>query len=149
MANNAQFQLSLPRLIIETIAVVKNVWLMRLFRSNKKLPLPPTNSSIHLSRKEIDSATKKIENIVKLLIFWRRQRCVYRSYSLASILRKRGVNLIVNYGYINLTSDKKNRGHCWLTLDGLLFHEPASTSEDFPIMVGEESENGIVYWVGE
>lgn len=136
-------------LISETVIVLQKVWFMRVFRRKEIPQLQEISTSVKLSDADIEMIVKRVELIVRVIIFWQRQRCAYRSYSLAVILRKRGVDIMINFGYINLAQEKKSRGHCWLTHNGALFYEPTSTSRDFPHHISGELSKDIQYWVGE
>jgi hypothetical protein len=100
-----------------------------------------------LQKKDIEKEVRRIFCIVNMFVFWRWRKCFYRAYIAGFILRQAKVPLIFNIGIPDPFTTKRIRGHCWLTLDGELVHEPASTQLKYPELIGQVP-NQINYWVG-
>lgn len=122
---------------------------IRCFRLRLNKFLCPVICQYVIDESQYPSLQKAVDNVVKLMIFWRRKRCFYNSFVMANILRQSGRPIKINFGFISKNKMLKQRAHCWLTLDGELLFEPEETEASFPYFMGEISEGNICYWLGE
>ena len=81
-------------------------------------------------------------------MWFNRHLCFYRSIVLASILRKRGIPVVMNVGGRGLGLNEVRKAHCWLTLDNMLFHEKENALELYPLEMGYNQDRSIRYWIG-
>jgi hypothetical protein len=121
--------------------------LIREFQRLDLLTLPPTNGPAEVTSAEIDQIAGWIFHVVNIMGFWRWGKCFYRAFIAAVILRQFNVPLILNFGVTDPFLAKRARGHCWLTLHGVLFHEPSTTMDMYPISLGQHIKGKINYWV--
>lgn len=76
--------------------------------------------------------------------------CFYRSLTLATLLRKQGIPLLINVGGRNLTSAARMKAHSWLSLDGKPFHERTDQEEmnRYVYPMGTSANGSVRYWFG-
>ena len=136
-------------LLQETLGALLQAWRFRLLnRSGVPLaqPVAKIDPPDDIEAKNIARFVDRVTNIV---IFWKRYRCFYRSIAIASLLRRRGIPLVVNFGYRNLFDrEKRLRAHCWLTLYDEMFEENSETAEVYTILLADQEES-YRFWVGE
>ena len=75
------------------------------------------------------------------------RKCFFRSYIMASVLRRMGIPIQINVGLKNLNGFYRSNGHCWLSLNGFPFAEKNDPIDKYPFKI-TDSDNGISYWVG-
>ena len=130
------------------------LWLMlqaRHIRTSKvrnglSLPVVPM-----LCRLNLQTAGKIVDwfDMLMSLFMWQNKHiCFYRSYGLATMLRKRGLAVVMNVGGRGLTTKEAQKAHCWLTIDGQLFHEKENALKLYPIDMGYNRTKTIRYWIG-
>lgn len=88
------------------------------------------------------------DTIASTLTWFNRHLCFYRSFTLASMLRKRGIPAVMNVGGRGLGLNEAKKAHCWLTLDDKLFHEQENALELYPLEMGYNQDRSIRYWIG-
>ena len=144
----AQAQRGTVSLVFE---IVGSLLTARRIRRGKKeigMILPPVAEISRPPAAVIRNLSRRVRLTVFLLLFWKRDRCFYRSYAMAVILRKKGVPVELHLGcWIDWRNTGWASGHCWLTLDSLLFEERVDPRGDFPVALSC-SEGPIHYWVG-
>ena len=67
------------------------------------------------------------------------------------VLRKLGVDVKLHIGLYNVLAGSENvrtKGHCWLTLDGVVLCEPEAPGKEYQQMIAE-TDSGICYWLGK
>lgn len=138
------------------IVIFCNVFLLLLkaayirnFTQNRRLKLPPINHNDKYHTQEIENIRLWIEKVIKVLMFWKSARCFYRSYTLACLLREKGMIIILNIGLDEfLRSGSPAKAHCWLTYNNQIYNESENVCFRFPNKIGE-CVGGIQYWIGE
>ena len=88
-------------------------------------------------------------SMVRLASAWSGRKCFFRSYIIASVLRRYGQEVELNIGMRNLGAAAVTAGHCWVSMpDGGLLDESGTLPAEYPVFMAR-SRNGIRYWVGE
>lgn len=131
----------------ETLHALAKAWEFRFWKRKGMVTLPPKGEDCSLSDTIIRRISLWIDLVVGILLFWKPGRCFYRSYALAVVLRKRGIPLILNFGYRNLGGRGRIRAHCWVTFKGSPFAEKTNPLDAYPIKMGE-TEGHVTYWLG-
>jgi hypothetical protein len=135
----------LIHLILQALSIAISV---RLFRRRIETVCPAVLGRYNISEENYAKLAEDVDKLVKWLIFWRRQRCFYRSFCLMYILRHCDLPLNLNFGIQAANEHGRSRIHCWLTLEDKLFLEEPGTAKDFPVFVGRISDGRISYWSG-
>ena len=136
-------------LIGEVLAAFRKAYRLRHEKEAVNSVLPPVASSPRLSQASIDRIFFRAKIIVSLFLFWKPGRCVYRAVALASVLRKRGLPLALNFGWKYQDESHDNiKAHCWLDLNGEPFAEKSNPFPNYPNRVGS-FQNDAHYWVGD
>jgi hypothetical protein len=135
----------LIRLILQALSIAISV---RLFRRRIEAVCPAVRRRYRISEENYAKLAEDVDKLVKWLVFWRRQRCFYRSFCLLYILRQCDLRLNLNFGIQAANDHGRTRIHCWLTLEDELFLEEPGTAEDFPVFVGYGGDGQISYWSG-
>lgn len=117
---------------------------VRLFRRRIEKVYPAISTKYQIPEERFDHLVEDVDRLVKVLIFWRRKLCFYRSFCLMYILRQSGLPVMLNFGFYPL--QKGSRMHCWLTLKDQLFLEDPETAQDFPTHIGTTSDGQTHYW---
>jgi len=115
-------------------------------KSGVKLPALATQPSI--SRQKADDMVGWFDTLASAAMWFNRHLCFYRSFVLASILRKRGIPVVMNVGGRGLGLNEVRKAHCWLTLEDQLFHEQENALELYPLEMGYNQNRSIRYWIG-
>jgi len=135
------------QLVAEILSAFREVWDIRHGRE-VSLPLPIQIESNQTSHGHADAIAGYIDCLVLLFLFWKRARCLYRCHALATVLRRRGVPVILNIGCRQRADKSKNLvGHCWLTLNGNLFAESKDPRGLYPIAMCDKPAL-IQFWFG-
>ncbi len=126
--------------------LVRCLWLRTSkARSGVKLPLVENQT---ISRYRADKIVHWFDLIAGTLMPHNRHICFYRSFTLANILRKGGIPLVLNVGGRGLGLNEVGKAHCWLTLENELFHEKENALELYPLEMGYNQDRSIRYWIG-
>lgn len=113
-----------------------------------RFKLPDINRNLLTPSADVEKIIRWADRWIKLFTYKTHQPCYYRAYTLACILRKIGIPVILNVGLRNLRSLNKNRGHCWLTLQGQpIFEDDDEVHLIYPYEL-VQSSNGINFWMG-
>ena len=140
------------QITFSVLAAVFEAWRIMYNGQISRLRLQPVSALFSLPSDSTDEIVRWIDSVLKLLVCGSKHQCFYRSYTIARVLRKRGVPVVLNIGLRNLNSSMKTRGHCWLTLDGSEFFEHllnpqhVSPVDLYPFIMGTIGDD-IVYWV--
>ena len=133
------------------LAAAFEAWRIMYNGRISQLRLQLVSTLFSLPSYRMDQIVRWIDSVLKLLVFGSKHRCFYRSYTIARVLRKRGVPVVLDIGLRNLNSSIKTRGHCWLTLNGSEFFEHLPNPQHvspvvlYPFIMGMGGDD-IVYW---
>lgn len=111
-----------------------------------RVSLPQVRAAAPLTEADLDCAVRLIDSVARMIVSRTRHGCFYRTLSRAIVLRKLGLPVAVNIGMRNLDGTLSVKGHCWLSHNGMLFHEPPDTNAMYPFFLGELN-NGLLCWV--
>jgi len=82
-------------------------------------------------------------------MFWKPGKCFYRSFALAAVLRKRGIPLLLNFGWRNIDEfNKKVKGHCWVSFNSRVLAEKNDPMLTYPIQIGTYKDT-LQYWTAQ
>lgn len=135
-------------LTFHALAAILKVQIARSTINQALLRLPsvrnrlPRNSRLVEEQELIDLA----DRCMKLLMRRTSQPCLFQSYVRAVVLRHGGFPVDLNIGMRNMGSSSVY-GHCWLTLEGVPYHEVETVESTYPFSLGR-SATGIQYWAG-
>jgi len=107
--------------------------------------LPALDSVANDPWQVIDDVGVFAARVIAVAYFWRRGKCFIRSRALATVLRHRGIPVVLNIG---LPSDPERNplGHCWLSLGGDLVLEANDPRPKFPISLDCSADGAVHYW---
>jgi hypothetical protein len=130
------------------------LWLLlqaRNIRASKAIHgvnLPPVNRYGKMNPQTTDKIVHWFDGMLRLIMKHNKHICFYRSYGLATILRKRGLGVVMNVGGRGLSAKVAQKAHCWLTMDEELFHEQENALALYPFDMGYNQMKSIRYWIG-
>ena len=130
------------------------LWLMlqaRRIRASKArngVSLPVVSASGRMNPQKADKVVHWFDTLMSLFMWRNKHICFYRSYGLATMLRKRGLAVVMNVGGRGLSTREAQKAHCWLTIDEQLFHEKENALQLYPIDMGYNRKKSIRYWIG-
>ena len=133
-------------ILSEVWVAVRKAWAIRHGKDGIKVELPSVVEDCYLSKIDIKRIIVFVDALIIILFFWKPGRCFYRSYSIASVLRARGIKIVLNLGCLHFMNKKSRAfGHCWLTLNGSFFAEKNDHSMRFPVYFGCNDKD-VQYW---
>ena len=135
------------RVARSALRALSSAWYVRTLRRPESMCLPATAPARAWNDELTPDVVAWIDLIVRACVFWRRHRCFYRAFALASVLRRGGLPIVLNLGYRGLHDRRSRQAHCWLTLDGALFFETTVTADAYPVRLGGIAGQ-IEYFVG-
>lgn len=141
---------SLPRegrILIQTARALARAWFSKDVRGGRIARLPLPVATHPFPPVALAGTIQSIDRWVRLLAFRTRHLCFYRTYAIATILRRRGLPLQMNVGLCNLKDPRGANGHCWSTLDGEVIAEEEDPRRLFPLPLGSP-RRGVQFWVG-
>ena len=83
--------------------------------------------------------------VIAVALFWRRGKCFIRSRALATVLRHRGIPVVLNIG-LPSNPGRSHRGHCWLSLGDSLVLETHDPRPSFPTSLDCSADGAVHYW---
>jgi len=110
--------------------------------------LPPVSIPVKINEKMSNKIVKWFDFILSIVLLKTEHLCFYRSYGISTILRKRGVPVVMNIGGHSLNSPENMKAHAWLTLFEKPFHEKPNSIQLYPYDMGYNKERAINYWIG-
>lgn len=126
-----------------------NAFKIRHSSTPSRFSLPRTNTEIILTKEKEKEIVFFADMVIYLFLFWKPGKCFYRTYALATLFRKWGKPLKINFGCENIHEMKgRAKAHCWLTLYDLPFAEKANPFLRFPVEI-ETKNNDIKYWFSD
>ena len=126
--------------------LLQSLWL-RTSKAQSGVRLPPVEKQM-ISLHKADKIVHWFDIIASTLMPHNQHICFYRSFTLASLLRKRGIPVIMNVGGRGLGLNEVRKAHCWLTLDDQLYHEKENALALYPLEMGYNQNRSIRYWIG-
>ena len=126
--------------------LMHSLWL-RISKVQSGVKLPPVENQT-ISRQKADKIVNWFDLIAGTFMPHNQHICFYRSFTLANLLRKRGIPVVMNVGGRGLGSNEVRKAHCWLTLDDQLYHEKENALELYPLEMGYNQNRSIRYWIG-
>ncbi len=143
------WQHSFLYILFHTINYFKKALIIRLSKKVSSIELPPVKIEHNLSKKEMNKIVRSIDYILLFTMFWKPGRCFYRSYALATLLRKKGICTKLNFGFENIYEiNGKVRAHCWVSFNDLPVAERTDPLLRFPSKF-KMVTNDVQYWIGE
>ena len=121
---------------------------IRSSRARNGVSLPLVSTSRELNLQTAARIVILFDGILSVLMRQNKHICFYRSYGLATVLRKRGLPVVMNVGGRGLGINEAQKAHCWLTLDERLFHEKENALQLYPFDMGYNQTRSIRYWIG-
>lgn len=137
------------RLVIAFQATIglAQAWIIKSRKTMANIRLAPPSNSSCLTDPDISFVLGCSDFLVKLGARRTGRKCFFRSFIMASVLRKWGLPVIMNVGLRGLRGARRTDGHCWLTLDGKPFGETDNPNRDYPVQL-DQGINGVQYWLG-
>ena len=132
----------------ETVAALWTaLWQVRVIGTDADVGalLPPISALSESAKAEPREVIRRTDRIVRIFVCWRRQRCFYRSFAAACVLRRRGIPAKLNFG-LQVTGHRRERCHCWITIDDRVLAEAGDPRLAYPVPLGE-SRNDVQYWL--
>lgn len=133
---------------VEIIYTLIKAVKIRRSRVEGAVSLPPVAIPAKINEKMSNKIVKWFDFILSIILIKTDHLCFYRSYGLATILRKRGVPVVMNIGGHSLSSPENMKAHCWLTLYEKQFHEKPNSIQLYPYDMGFNKERAVNYWIG-
>jgi len=133
---------------------IEILWLLiqslriRMSKVKNGVSLPPVATDHAITRQDADRIVDWFDTLVSTFMWHNQHVCFYRSHGLATILRKRGIAVVMNVGGRGLGIDEAKKAHCWLSLDDQLFHEKENALQLYPFDMGYNRSQSIRYWIG-
>ncbi len=127
--------------------LIYSLWI-RISKAKCGVKLPSVPAQPTISRHRADDMVRWFDTLVSAFMWFNRHLCFYRSVTLATLLRKQGIPLVMNVGGRGLGLGEAKKAHCWLTLDERLFHEKENALELYPLEMGYNRDRSIRYWIG-
>lgn len=135
-------------IFLQCLGAFLRAWRIRAGCGLRSLVLPEVRDGEKHLGDDVRFLLTCADFIVRLGCMRTGRKCFFRSYMLASVLRKHGQEAEINIGMRNLGAGTDTAGHCWVTMpDGGLLDETGDLPSEYPVMMGR-SGNGIRYWVG-
>ena len=128
-------------------ALIRAKYIMTM-RNIGRMTLPNINPQSPISTEIMIVIVQWVKRWVHMFSIRSRHGCYYRSYVLACILREKGIPVSLNIGLRNLRSREKNRGHCWLTLNGKPVFDPDDQVPGLYCHRLKQGNSDINYWIG-
>ena len=136
-------------LLGDTVAALWTAWWrVRLLRQRTNVGslLPPVAPIATPLLPVVNAILRRVERIVRVAAFWKFDKaCFYRSFAAASVLRQRGVPAQLNFG-LRIKGHRRERCHCWRTVDGRPVAESGDPLRDFPVPLGQW-QHDVRYWL--
>ncbi|MDY6793199.1 MAG: lasso peptide biosynthesis protein [Thermodesulfobacteriota bacterium] len=133
---------------IEIIYVLMKAVKTRRSKIEGAISLPPVSTHTKINDKMSNKIVKWFDSILSIILIKMDHLCFYRSYGLATILRKRGVPVVMNIGGRSLSSPENMKAHSWLTLFGQPFQEKPNSIQLYPHNMGFNKDRAVNYWIG-
>jgi hypothetical protein len=126
------------------------IWCRRV-RKNlgaRPLRLPSVAPKRRADDRSVERQVRFADRIIGLMARRGGHFCFYRSVTLAVLLRRQGVPLVVNVGARSVHDPARMKAHSWLTLDGELFYEQPNSLSIYPFAMGYNADRSVRYWIG-
>lgn len=137
-------------LLRETLAALWQAWLQtRCLRRRTDVGalLPPVHADV-TSVADPLQILRRVDRIVRIVVFWKfANRCFYRSFAVATLLRRRGVPAGIDFG-LRLSGNRRRQCHCWVTIRGTPLGEEADPRTTFTIAAGGWND-AVHYWLAD
>ena len=134
-------------LVLTAFSALAEAWGIRLKGKMNSIQFPVVDEQRQLSQKDLKFILKCARVLVRLCTGRSEQRCFFRTYIIACVLRRGGENVDMNVGLVTFGKGVPAQGHCWLTREGIPFSEPSDPRQAYPYAMGT-AFNGVHYWVG-
>ena len=131
--------------ILRLLIQARNI---RASKARNGVNLPAVHGSCQMNVQTVVKIVDWFDGILGLIMRHNKHICFYRSYGLATILRKRGLGVVMNLGGRGLSAKIAQKAHCWLTIDEELFHEQENALQLYPFDMGYNRMKSIRYWIG-
>lgn len=134
--------------IPKVFALLIRSWFVRRRLGKAPLKLPPVAATVPPDDRCIEQQVRLADGIIKRLTEKGGHYCFYRSVTLATLLRKQGIPLVVNMGARSVYARTRMKAHGWLTLNDKPFYEQPNAIDLYPVDMGFNRERSIRYWIG-
>lgn len=122
-------------------------WLARCANNMEGVVLPAVASRRPPGQDDVVFAAHCADMAAKVFAARSGRRCFFRSFALAHVLRRAGMDVILNIGLRGEGPQTRTDGHCWLTMiDGSPVVEKPLPVE-YPVCLGD-GPTGVRYWAG-
>lgn len=133
---------------VEIIYTLIRAFKIRRSRVEGAVSLPSLAIPAKINEKMSNKIVKWFDFILSIVLLKTEHLCFYRSYGIATILRKRGVPVVMNIGGRSLSSSENMKAHAWLTLFEKPFHEKPNSIKLYPYDMGYNKKRAVNYWIG-
>ncbi len=122
-------------------------WLARCGSNMEGVVLPAVARRDPPSEDDVIFAAACADRATLILAARSGRRCFFRSFALARVLRRAGMDVVLNIGLRREGPPARTDGHCWLTRgDGSpLVEKPLPV--EYPVLLGA-GPSGVRYWAG-
>ena len=134
----------------ETLHEIWRAWWHTRFlrRPDVGALLPPVQPAGGAAVCDPEDIWKRVDRIVRRTVFWKGDKyCFYRSFAVASMLRRRGVSARLDFG-LRLAGGRRRQCHCWVSIQGRSLGEKTDPNRNFPVAVGGRGE-AVHYWLAD
>ena len=136
------------KIIRQAIAGLVKAWAVKTRKQIPDDPLPLVDEGRSIDDRDISFVIRTSDLLVRFGALRTGRKCFFRSFIIASVLRRWGIPVEINFGLRNIGQNRRETGHCWLTLDGRPYAEKSQVQDLYPIAFGA-APNGVSYWYGE
>jgi hypothetical protein len=91
---------------------------------------------------------RRVDRLAHVVLFWKLdKRCFYRSFALATLLRRRGLPAGIEFG-LRLAGNRRKQCHCWVAIGDRIVGEATDPRRLFPLPAGQWGDN-VRYWLAD
>jgi hypothetical protein len=136
------------KIFVKGLSCLFTAWVIKIFNRMQDVKFPNVSHRKKISDREKKAIIACTDFFVKYCTLRTGRKCFFRSYIMGKLLCKQGIPVVMNVGLPSRANTRKNRGHCWLTLDGQPFAETVDITKMFSVDMGS-GYNGIRYWTDD
>ena len=135
-------------MLLEVFREVIVAWRVRHGRRTLEAALPPVATHRAFGESHLAPYVRRIRLSVACLLFFKPDRCFYRAFATAVMLRRRGWCVTLNLGCKTASTMPGGfSGHCWASLGGTPLGEINDPRASYPIRMGTY-KSLLHYWLG-
>ncbi|KPA14519.1 hypothetical protein MHK_005267 [Candidatus Magnetomorum sp. HK-1] len=122
-------------------------WSIKIRNDISNIHLPKSRFSFPFLNNDCSFVIKTADLLVKTGTGNSGRKCFFRSYIIASILQRFGIDVDINVGLSTLPADKKIHGHCWVSIQDKVFSESDKLPKLYPYKL-YSTPSKVTYWYG-